>query len=175
MRILAIFLVYYYLQTRKKSDQMDVATFAGGCFWHMQTVFSRVPGVLGTVVGYAGGHVPNPNYAQVRSGATGHAESVQVTYNPQIVSFPQLLQVFFSSHDPSQVDRQGADVGKQYRSAIFYHNMTQGQIASNYIQQMRMVGMPAVTQVVPYQGFYPAEAYHQFFEARQQLQSMRIF
>jgi len=152
---------------------MEVATFAGGCFWRMQTIFSRVPGVLSTVVGYSGGYTPNPTYAQVRTGTTGHAESISVTFNSQIITYAQLLQVFFTSHDASQVNRQGADIGRQYRSAIFYHNNTQGQTAYNYMQQMRMAGYSIATELVPLQAFYPAEPYHQFFEARQMQQTQQ--
>ncbi|UJR13900.1 hypothetical protein I4U23_000906 [Adineta vaga] len=148
---------------------MQVATFAGGCFWRMQSIFSKVPGVVGTVVGYAGGHVANPTYQQVRTGQTGHAETLQITFNPQAVSYMTLLQVFFSSHDSSQLNRQGADVGTNYRSIIFYHDMSQAQSATQYIDYLRTSrGIPVVTHVVPYQAFYPAEAYHQYFEARQQ-------
>jgi peptide-methionine (S)-S-oxide reductase len=154
---------------------MEVATFAGGCFWRMQTVFSRVPGVISTIVGFSGGYVPNPTYQLVRTGTTGHAESVQVVFNPQIVSYRTLLDVFFSSHDSSQLNRQGADIGSQYRSVIFYHNMNQWQIATSYIQQLKMTRMfPVVTQVVPFSAFYPAEDYHQFYEARQQ-QFMTVY
>jgi len=148
---------------------MEIATFAGGCFWRMQSVFSQVPGVISTVVGFSGGYVPYPTYQQVRTGTTGHAESVQITFNPQIVSYGRLLQIFFSVHDSSQVNQQGEDFGTQYRSAIFCHNPNQWQQATRYIQQMKMAGMfPVVTQVVPFQAFYPAEPYHQFYEARQQ-------
>lgn len=146
---------------------MEIATFAGGCFWRMQTVFSRVPGVISTVVGFSGGYVPYPSYQLVRTGTTGHAESIQVAYDPRIVSFAKLLEVFFSSHDPTQVNRQGADIGAQYRSAIFYHDANQAQIAQAYIRQLSMATMyPIATQLVPFSGFYPAESYHQFFEAR---------
>jgi peptide-methionine (S)-S-oxide reductase len=148
---------------------MEIATFAGGCFWHMQAVFSRVPGVASTVVGYSGGYVANPTYQQVSTGTTGHAESIQIAFDPRIISYGQLLQIFFSSHDSSQMNRQGADIGRQYRSAIFVHSTNQWQLATGYIQQMQMSRMvPVVTQVVPFQGFYPAEAYHQFYEARRQ-------
>ncbi|CAF1007484.1 unnamed protein product [Rotaria sp. Silwood1] len=148
---------------------MEIATFAGGCFWHMQTVFSKVPGVISTVVGYSGGHISNPTYQQVRTGTTGHAESVQIAFNPHIVTYAKLLEIFFSNHDSSQVNQQGPDIGSQYRSVIFYHNTYQWQTAVNYIQQLKMFRMlPVVTQVVPFQVFYPAEAYHQFYEARNQ-------
>ena len=149
---------------------MEVATFAGGCFWHMQTVFANVPGVTWTVVGYSGGYVPYPTYQQVRTGTTGHAESIQIHFNPHIVSYAKLLEIFFSSHDSSQLNRQGADIGPQYRSVIFYHNIYQWQTAVAYIQQLKMFRMvPVVTQVVPFQAFYPAEPYHQFYEARSRL------
>lgn len=148
---------------------MEVATLGAGCFWRIQTIFSRVPGVLGTVVGYAGGFVPNPTYQQVRSGVTGHAECIQIQFNPQIVSYGRLLQIFFSSHDSTQVNRQGQDVGSNYRSIILYHNPQQYRIATSYIQQLRTsYGLPVATQVVPYQAFYPAEAYHQFYEVKKQ-------
>jgi peptide-methionine (S)-S-oxide reductase len=155
---------------------MENATFAGGCFWRMQSIFSKVPGVISTVVGYAGGYTANPTYHQVLTGTTGHAESVQITFNPQIVSYGQLLQIFFASHDSSTPNRQGADVGTNYRSAIFVHSMKQWQEATSYIQQIQMSRMyPVVTQVVPFQGFYPAEAYHQFYEARQQQPMMMVY
>ena len=152
---------------------MEVATFAGGCFWRMQTVFSKVPGVVSTTVGYSGGQVMNPTYQQVRTGTTGHAESIQISFNPSMVSYGQLLQIFFSSHDSTQVNRQGADVGPQYRSMIFAHNNNQWQMANAYIQQMRTTQrLPVATQVEAYRAFYPAEAYHQFYEARQQQPAM---
>jgi peptide-methionine (S)-S-oxide reductase len=155
---------------------MEVATLAGGCFWRMQSIFSRIPGVISTVVGFSGGFVPNPTYQQVRSGLTGHAESIQILFNPQIVSFAQLLQTFFSIHDSTQVNRQGNDIGAQYRSAIFYHSPQQYQVATQYIEQIKMARMiPVVTQVVPYQAFYPAETAHQFFEAKRQQQQFQPF
>lgn len=148
---------------------MDIATFAGGCFWHMQTVFSKIPGVISTVVGYSGGHVPNPTYEQVRTGTTGHVESIQIVFNPQIVTYAKLLEIFFSIHDPSQMNRQGADIGPQYQSVIFYHNTNQWQTAVSYIQQLKTYRMiHIVTQVIPFQSFYAAEAYHQFYEMRKQ-------
>ncbi len=160
---------------RKILDHMEVATLAGGCFWRMQSIFSRVPGVIGTVVGYSGGYVPYPTYEQVRSGQTGHAESIQISFNPQIIPYEQLLQIFFSIHDSTQLNRQGADIGSQYRSIIFYHNFQQYQIATRLIQQLRLTRMlPIVTQIVPYQAFYPAETYHQFFEARKQQQQITM-
>lgn len=153
--------------------KMEVATFAGGCFWHMQTVFSKIPGVLSTLVGYSGGYTSNPTYQQVLTGRTGHAESVQIVFNPQIISYGKLLEIFFSNHDSSQVNRQGVDIGTQYRSVIFYHNINQWQIATTYIRQMTMARMlPIVTQVVPFHAFYPAENYHQFYEARKQKRMM---
>jgi len=156
---------------------MEIATLAGGCFWRMQSVFSKIPGVISTVVGYSGGYTPNPTYQQVRTGTTGHAESIQIAFNPQIVTYRQLLEVFFLIHDASQFNRQGADIGSQYRSVIFCHNANQWQTAMAYIQQLKMTRMfPVVTQVVPFSAFYPAETYHQFFEARnQQMQTMGVF
>ena len=154
---------------------METATFAGGCFWRLQTIFSRVPGVVSTVVGYAGGSTVNPTYAQVGTGTTGHAESSQIGFNPRIVSYEQLLQIFFSSHDSTQWNRQGPDVGTQYRSVIFVHNDQQWRMANAFVQQLRSFQrIPVVTQIVPFQSFYSAEAYHQFYEIRQQQQRFSL-
>jgi peptide-methionine (S)-S-oxide reductase len=152
---------------------MEIATFAGGCFWRMQTVFSRVPGVISTMVGFSGGYVPNPSYQLVRTGTTGHAESIQIAYDPRIVSYGRLLEIFFAIHDSSQLNRQGMDFGPQYRSVIFYHDVNQWQLATSYIRQLKMTRMvPVVTQVVPYEAFYPAEEYHQYYEVKRQQMTM---
>lgn len=143
----------------------QTAVFAGGCFWGVEAVFDHVRGVRKAWSGYAGGAASTASYEQVSDGDTGHAESVKVAYDPRQVSYGQLLQVFFTvALDPTQLDRQGPDVGSQYRSVIFYANPQQRQVATAYIAQLTAAHAfagPIVTQVVPLQGFYPAEAYHQ--------------
>jgi peptide-methionine (S)-S-oxide reductase len=147
------------------SARTATAVFAGGCFWGVQAVFQHTEGVLGAVSGYAGGPADKANYEAVGSGRTGHAESVQVTYDPLRISYGQLLQIFFSvAHDPTQLDRQGPDTGPQYRSAIFFNDATQQQVAQRYIAQLNdahAFRARIVTQVAPLTGFYRAEAYHQ--------------
>src|SRR6476469_3744101 len=146
---------------------VDTAVFAGGCFWGIEAVFEHVKGVKSAVSGYAGGTVPNASYEQVSTGETGHAESVQVIYDPSQVSYGKLLQIFFSvGHDPTQLNRQGPDHGTQYRSAIFYRNAQQEKIAESYIKQLTAANTysrPIVTQVAKLGGFYPAEDYHQHY------------
>jgi peptide-methionine (S)-S-oxide reductase len=141
------------------------AVFAGGCFWGTQSVFERVKGVTNTVAGYAGGSAFTATYDQVTTETTGHAESVQVTYDPARITYGQLLRIFFSvAHDPTQLNRQGPDVGTSYRSAIFYANDDQKRIATAYIAQLdaaKVFPKPIVTQVTPLKGFYDAEYYHQ--------------
>jgi peptide-methionine (S)-S-oxide reductase len=144
------------------------ATFAGGCFWCIEAAFEEVEGVEDAVSGYAGGHVEDPTYEQVCSGDTGHAEVVQVTYDPEAVSYHDLLSVFFKIHDPTTADRQGPDVGSQYRPAIFYHDDAQREAAEAFIDELEAEGAfddPIVTAVEPLDEFYEAEAYHQdYFE-----------
>lgn len=147
----------------------QTAVFAGGCFWGVDAVFKHVKGVSEVVSGYAGGSAATANYEQVSSGNTGHAEAVRVRFNPEQVSYQQLLQVFFSvAHDPTQLNRQGPDVGSQYRSAIFFTSPEQQKAVQGTIQQLtaaRAFPKPVVTQVVPLQQFYPAEEYHQNYLA----------
>jgi peptide-methionine (S)-S-oxide reductase len=146
------------------------AVFAGGCFWGIQAVFQRVKGVQTAVSGYSGGEAKTADYHQVSSGETGHAESVEVTYDPAQISYGQLLQIFFSvAHDPTELNRQGPDEGTQYRSAIFYANNEQHTIADAYIAQLEKLKIfPSriVTAVTPLKAFYPAEAYHQDYFSR---------
>ena len=142
----------------------EVATLAGGCFWCLEAVYDELNGVEDVVSGYAGGAKPNPSYEQVCTGKTGHAEVVQITFDNEIVSFRQLLDVFFTIHDPTTLNRQGADVGTQYRSAIFYHSPEQKATAEAVIKQLEADHLwsdPIVTEVVPLDTFYPAEDYHQ--------------
>ena len=146
------------------------AVFAGGCFWGVEAVFEHVDGVTDVVSGYAGGDSKSAQYASVGTGRTGHAESVRVTYDPAKVTYEQLLHVFFSvAHDPTELNRQGPDVGPQYRSAIFYSSDAQRQAATAYIAELtraKTFDRPIVTEVAPLKGFYEAEAYHQDFAAK---------
>jgi len=146
---------------------LETVVLAGGCFWGIEAVFEHVKGVTDAVSGYAGGTKATADYETVSSGTTGHAESVRVTFDPAQVSLEKLLQIFFSvAHDPTQLNRQGPDVGPQYRSVIFYANDEQAQVARAYIDQLtkaKVYPRPIVTQVVKLDGFYPAEAYHQDF------------
>ena len=150
---------------RIANAKTETAVFAGGCFWGIQAVFQHMKGVVSATSGYAGGTVSNPSYEHVSSGATGHAESVRVVFDPSQVTYGQLLQVFFSvAHDPTELNRQGPDVGTQYRSALFYMNESQKTTAEAYIAQLEKAHafpQPIVTQVAALKGFYPAEAYHQ--------------
>ena len=145
----------------------EVAVLAGGCFWGVQGVYQHVKGVTRAVSGYAGGEKKTAEYEVVGSGATGHAESVQITYDPRVISYAHLLQIFFSvAHDPTELNRQGPDEGTQYRSSIFYATPDQKTVAEAYIRQLdaaKIFRHPIVTTVVPLQGFYAAEAYHQHF------------
>lgn len=145
----------------------EIATFGGGCFWGVEWVFRRVPGVLDVVCGYAGGHVPDPTYELVCTDTTGHAEVVQVTFDPKRISYEQLLEVFWAMHDPTQRNRQGPDFGTQYRSIILTHSEHQRQAAeaSRDLAQARFP-RPIVTEIRPFEAFYPAEAYHQRYYER---------
>jgi len=154
---------------KTKSNNEVVATLAGGCFWCTEAVFERMQGVTDVVSGYIGGHVPNPTYEQVCGKRTGHAEAVQVFYDPNKTSYPELLEVFFKTHDPTTLNRQGADVGPQYRSAIFYHDDEQKQVAERYIEQLNKSGAfprPIVTKLEEATKFYVAEEYHQDYYRR---------
>jgi peptide-methionine (S)-S-oxide reductase len=146
------------------TSRIQTATFGGGCFWCTEAVFQRLAGVEKVVSGYAGGEKPSPSYEAVCSGRTGHAEAVQVTFDPQVISFADLLEVFFATHDPTTLNRQGNDVGTQYRSVIFYHDEPQRETAEAVKRQLDASGefsSPIVTQIVPYTGFFAAEDYHQ--------------
>ena len=148
---------------------MATATFAGGCFWCLEAVFLRLKGVQRVESGYAGGHVENPTYRAVCTGSTGHAEVVQVDFDPSKITFSELLEVFFAIHDPTTLNRQGADVGTQYRSAIFYHDDVQKQEAERMIADLNPQNIwdgPIVTEVAPLTKFYPAEDYHREYYDR---------
>lgn len=145
------------------------ATFAGGCFWGIEAAFHQLDGVIDAVSGYIGGHVQNPTYRQVCSGRTGHAEAVEVTYDPSRVTYEQLLELFWSIHDPTTLNRQGPDVGPQYRSAIFYHDEEQHSAATaskRALDSAGTFGRPIVTEIVPAGEFYRAEEYHQRYYER---------
>ena len=145
-------------------DKFKKATFAGGCFWCMQPFFDRLKGVQKTVVGYTGGHVKNPTYQQVCSGQTGHAEAIEITFDPHLVEYEKLLDIFFHNIDPTAVNAQFADQGTQYRTAVFYHGEEQKKKAQDYVAKLAASGKfdkPIATQLVPASEFYPAEDYHQ--------------
>jgi len=157
-------------ESKRAGASPQTAVFSGGCFWGVQAVFQHVKGVTSAVSGYSGGEAKTADYHQVSTGETGHAESVQVTYDPSQITYGQLLQVFFSvAHDPTELNQQGPDVGTQYRSAIFYANDEQRKIAEAYISQLnkaKIFSKPIVTAVTPLKAFYPAETYHQDYFAR---------
>jgi peptide-methionine (S)-S-oxide reductase len=151
------------------SDNFQIATLAGGCFWCLEAVFLEVKGVQSVVSGYTGGKVANPSYQEVCSGRTDHAEAVQVTFDPNVISYRDVLNVFFAIHDPTTMNRQGADVGTQYRSEIFYHNDDQKKVAEQTVQELNAQHIwdhPIVTQLSKINGFYRAEDYHQDYFAR---------
>jgi peptide-methionine (S)-S-oxide reductase len=146
------------------SKDREVATLGGGCFWCTEAIFDQLKGVEKVESGYSGGKVPNPSYEDVCTGSTGHAESIQITFNSKQISFKDILQIFFTTHDPTTLNRQGADVGSQYRSAIFYHNPEQEAVAKEVIKETNSAKLwkkPIVTEVVPFKAFYEAEDYHQ--------------
>ena len=145
-------------------NKFQLATFGSGCFWCSEAIFERVKGVTSVVSGYAGGKVDNPSYEEVCSGKTGHAEIIQIKYDSKIVSYDELLEIFWKTHDPTTLNRQGADVGTQYRSVIFYHDGDQKKKAENYKFELNNAGIwedPIVTEISPLKKFYPAEKYHQ--------------
>lgn len=151
----------------KNLEGLSKAYFASGCFWCVEAIFESVTGVEEVISGYSGGKSKNPTYRQVSSGATRHAEAVEVYYDPAVVSYATLLKVFFGSHDPTTPDRQGPDRGPQYRSMVYYQNETEKQLTRDYIKELEESGAfsaPIVTEVVPFGVFYPAEDYHQDFE-----------
>ena len=152
----------------------EIATLAGGCFWCLEAVFKEVDGVEEVTSGYTGGTTVNPTYREVCTGTTGHAEAVRLTFNPGKISYREILQIFFSVHDPTTLDRQGGDVGTQYRSAIFYHNEPQRAIAEAVIKELNEAHLwkkPIVTQLVALEKFYPAEDYHREYFSRHPEQS----
>src|SRR5438034_11395585 len=151
------------------SKSLEVATFAGGCFWCTEAVFDQLKGVVKVESGYAGGNVTKPSYEDVCTGETAHAESIQVTFDPSVVSYADLLGIFFTTHDPTTPNRQGADVGTQYRSAVFYRNPEQERVArqvSQEVEQSKVWKRPIVTEIAPYKTFYKAEERHPEYYAK---------
>lgn len=151
-------------KTADPENGLDTATFGEGCFWCTETFFQQLKGVKKVVSGYSGGHVANPTYEQVCTGTTGHAEVSNIIYDPSVISFDKLLEAFWESHDPTTINRQGNDVGPQYRSVIFYHNDLQKEKAEQYKQKLNAAGAfsrPVITAIEPFKNFYPAEDYHQ--------------
>ncbi|GAB3952747.1 peptide-methionine (S)-S-oxide reductase MsrA [Spirosoma harenae] len=154
--------------TNTQSDNLAKATFGTGCFWCTEAVYESLNGIISVVSGYEGGHKPHPTYKEVCTGTTGHAECVEVTYDPTIISYQELLQAFFRSHDPTTLNRQGNDIGTQYRSVIFYHNDEQKQLAETIKAELDKSGAyndPIVTEITPAETFYKAEEYHQHYFA----------
>lgn len=162
--LLANFLMIQIIGIAQNKKQMELATFGSGCFWCTEAIFSQLKGVESAVSGYSGGHTKNPTYKEVCTGNTGHAEVIQVSFNPQIVSYEELLEVFWKTHDPTTLNRQGADVGTQYRSVIFYHNPKQKELAELYKKKLDEAGIydsPIVTEITAFDTFYKAEDSHQ--------------
>jgi peptide-methionine (S)-S-oxide reductase len=158
---------------RQETPREEIATLAGGCFWCLEAVYADLEGVLRVESGYAGGTVPDPSYQQVCTGTTGHAEVVQVTFDPRVLSYRDLLEVFFNIHDPTTLNRQGHDIGTQYRSAIYYHSPQQKATAEQTIRELseaRRFANPIVTEVAPLTAFYKAEPYHQEYFAHNPFQ-----
>lgn len=164
---LAVVLLSACRETKKievMSSRIETVTLGAGCFWCVEAIFSRVNGVIKVESGYAGGHVKNPTYQEVCTGTTGHAEVVQVAFNPDVIPFIKILEIYFKTHDPTTLNRQGADIGTQYRSVIFYHTEEQKATALEIISQLEVSGIwsnPIVTAVEPFINFYKAEDYHQ--------------
>ena len=157
------------LEPSESTDDTAVATFGNGCFWCTEAIFQELKGVRSVTSGYTGGRVENPSYEQVCRGDTGHAEAIKITFDPKVISYPELLAVFWRTHDPTTLNRQGRDTGTQYRSAVFFHSPRQRELAEKYkakIDEAKVFDKPIVTEIVPAGEFFPAEAYHQnFFSA----------
>lgn len=174
--IIGILLVMFFINkiSSQNNMKMNLATFGSGCFWCTEAIFQQLKGVESAVSGYTGGAVKNPTYKEVCTGNTGHAEVIQVTYNPEIISYTELLEVFWQTHDPTTLNRQGADVGTQYRSAIFYHSEEQKKLAEAYKQKLedaKIFNNPIVTEITEFDIFYKAEDYHQEYYANNKTQS----
>lgn len=157
------------MNENKNSNDLEIATLGGGCFWCMEAVYNQLKGIRKIVSGYSGGSIVNPTYGQVSTGRTGHAEVIQLLYDPIVISYEEILKIFFTTHDPTTLNRQGADEGTQYRSIIFYHNEEQKKIAEQVINELMSENYfysPIVTKVEPFVAFYPAEEYHKNYFQR---------
>lgn len=153
---------------KKMNEKLEIATLGSGCFWCTEAFFLRVKGIESVVSGYSGGKVKNPTYREVCTGLTGHAEVVQVKFDPGLITYGEVLEIFWNTHDPTTLNQQGADVGTQYRSAVFYHSDEQKKTAEAYKNQLDLSGVykkPIVTEITPFSVFYPAEDYHQNYFA----------
>lgn len=173
MRTLALIFTLLIYSNSSMSKDLQKATLGGGCFWCTEAIYLELKGVVDVKPGYSGGHVKNPTYKQVCDGTTGHAEVVQITFDPEVVSFSEILEVFFMTHDPTTLNRQGNDVGPQYRSAIFYHNEKQKEVAERVIdlfENEEVYSKPIVTEVTEFDKFYVAEDYHINYYARNKTQ-----
>lgn len=169
MRTIVLFLTLLTFTNLAMAQKLETATLAGGCFWCTEAVYKELKGISDIKPGYSGGHVKNPAYREVCNGTTGHAEVIQITFDPEVVSFSEILEVFFMTHDPTTLNRQGNDVGTQYRSAVFYHNDEQKQTAEKVIRlfaQEKVYDRPIVTEVTAFDKFYVAEDYHFNYFAR---------
>lgn len=155
-------------QSKSKPANMEIATLGGGCFWCTEAIYKELKGVFSVTSGYSGGDVVNPSYREVCTGRTGHAEVIEIEFDPAVISFSDLLEVFFATHDPTTLNRQGGDVGTQYRSVIFYHNREQKETAESIIDRLnhdQVFGKPVITEVTEWKNFFAAEDYHQdYFE-----------
>lgn len=168
-----LILIAVIMTVTSSTAQTETATLGGGCFWCTEAIYRALKGVESVESGYSGGHVKNPSYQDVCTGETGHAEVIQIKFNPQVISYGEILEVFFQTHDPTSLNRQGADVGTQYRSVIFYHSPQQKEQAENYIALLNkenVFGKPLVTEVNAFGHFYKAEAYHQNYFANNRTQ-----
>lgn len=173
MRILVLISILIIYSNSSMSNDLQKATLGGGCFWCTEAIYLELKGVVDVKPGYSGGHVKNPTYKEVCEGTTGHAEVVQITFDPEIISFSQLLEVFFMTHDPTTRNRQGNDVGPQYRSVVFYHNEKQKEVAErviNLFEKEAIYSKPIVTEVAEFDKFYIAEDYHINYFARNKTQ-----
>ena len=173
MRTLVLIFTLLIYSNSGMSKDLQKATLGGGCFWCTEAIYLELKGVVDVKPGYSGGHVKNPTYKQVCDGTTGHAEVVQITFDPEVVSFSEILEVFFMTHDPTTLNRQGNDVGPQYRSAIFYHNEKQKEVAERVIdlfEKEEVYSKPIVTEVTGFDKFYVAEDYHINYYARNKTQ-----
>jgi len=156
--------ISFGMNEKNSERKLEVITLGAGCFWCVEAVFQRVKGVVKVESGYSGGKIAHPTYREVTSGLTGHAEVIQLSFDPEIISLSSILEIFWKTHDPTTLNRQGADVGTQYRSAIFYHTETQKKVASTLKEELNkseIWGKPIVTEITPFQSFYKAEDYHQ--------------